>query len=324
MTKAQAPSPAKPATPSSSATGPAKSPLQTAQEAFKKGDFEAVTQLLWKQIENLDRSGMILLIRAHEKRKEWPEVIRASNLMISRKGNDEEALVALGNAQYSLGKQTEAKESLKKALEVNSKYQPAYEALTRIYEKNPYEQRLLYQDMVEAFGPKPEFLTKLCLINTNDGENEQGERVCQEAINKNPTIPDNHVNLGIISKQKGDNEKAQKRLKVAADKFKASEFAQFEMASFYEANKNYVDSYRYYDFCVKADPASERCNLGLGNSGVQVKKFDEALNGYRLACRKSGRKHSGDIRKASYLLRSQKSFDWATKFEELAEKCSFQ
>src|SRR5690606_33977971 len=127
-----------------------------------------------------------------------------------------------------------------------------------IYEKNPYEKRLLYQDMVEIFGPKAEFLTQLCALNANDGENEQGQKSCQQAIAADAKIPENHVYLGVISKQKGDAETAKKLLKAAADRFPSSEFAQYEFASFLETDKAWIDSNKYYERCVRADEKSDR------------------------------------------------------------------
>lgn len=294
---------------------------QLAKELAKTGETEKATRLLWQHVEKLDRAGMLLLIETHETRKEWTDVVRASNLLIAKNQKDEEALTHLGNAHFMRRRIDDAKEALRKALEINKMYQPAYETLGKIYEKNPYEQRLLYQDMVETFGPKAPFLTKLCAINTTDGENEQGEQVCKQAVDADPKVPENHVNLGIIARQKGDSERSEKLLKAAADRFPKSEFAQYENASSLEHAKNYVDAYKYYEGCVGADPASERCLVGLGNTGVQIQKYERAYEAFKTVCRTAGRKYASTVRKASYSINQRKEESWALKFEQLAERC---
>lgn len=294
---------------------------QLARELAKTGESENATRLLWQHVEKLDRAGMILLIQTHQDREEWNDVVRAANLLIAKNQKDEEALTYLGNAQFKRRKIDDAKDALKKALEINKMYQPAYETLGRIYEKNPYEQRLLYQDMVETFGPKPAFLTKLCAINTVDGENEQGQQVCRQAVESDAQIPENHVNLGLIARQKGEPERAEKLLKAAADRFPRSEYAQYENAASLESAKNYVDAYKYYDRCIAADAKSERCLVGLGNTSIQIRKYDRAYEAFKVICRTAGRKYGATVRRAAHSINQRKEESWALKFEQLAERC---
>lgn len=298
--------------------------VQLAEEYHRQGQDDNTTLLLWKQVEKLDANGFMLLMNAHEARKEWNEVIRAANFLLGKNPKNEAALTRLGNAQLQRGRKSDAKEPLKKALEINKAYQPAYDVLIKVYEDNPYEQRLLLQDMVETFGPKITFLTKLCTLNTMDGENEQGEKICTQAIKVDTNVPENHVHLGIIAKQKGEPEKAKTLLQTAADEFPNSEYAQYQYASFVEADKNYVDAYNYFERCLKADMKSERCLMGVGNNGVQLSKFDRSMAAFKLACQKNGRKNAAAVRKAFRLLQQRKEFEWASKFESLTEKCSMQ
>ncbi|RYZ79750.1 MAG: tetratricopeptide repeat protein, partial [Proteobacteria bacterium] len=95
-------------------------------------------------------------------------MMKIATMLVSKNSKDHEAHYLLGTAQFMSKKNTEALESLKTALELNPKYQPAYEKLAEMYQqrKNTYELRILYQDMVEKIGPKSEFLNKLCELNT--------------------------------------------------------------------------------------------------------------------------------------------------------------
>lgn len=301
-----------------------KSTVKQAEDFFSKKEYGKATDLLWKNISSLDRQGFVLLMRAHKEKGEWGEVIRAGNLALSKNGKDEEAMTYLGEAQFRrANKPSEAKETLKKVLEINPKYQPAYEILAQIYEKNPYEQRLLYQDMVEIFGPKASFLSRLCALNTNDGENEQGEKYCQEAIAAAPKTPDNHVYLGIIAKQKGETDKAKKLLKSAANRFSGSEFAQYEAANFLESDKAWIDSNKYYEKCVRADDKSDRCWVGVGNTAIQLRNYNLAVNAFIKACQIAGRKNSPIVRRAVSTVRQRKDLEWSDKLNRVAERCSY-
>lgn len=301
-----------------------KSTLREAEALYKKGDMKEVTALLWKNIDSLDRNGFILLLKAHKKKEEWGEVIRAANLLLSRHPKDEEGMTYLGEAQYRRQKRPdEAKETLNQVLQINRKYQPAYEILALIYENNPYERRLLYQDMIEIFGPKADFLTQLCQLNVEDGENEQGEKYCTQAIEAAPKVPENHVYLGLIAKQKGETDVAKKRLRAAALRFPQSEFAQYEQASFMEAEANWIDAHRFYDVCVKANTKSDRCWVGLGNAAVQLRKYEEAIEAFNKACQIAGRKNAPIVRRAVSTARQRKDLDWSEKIGRVAERCSY-
>lgn len=306
------------------ASAASKSPLKQAEELVAQKDLHGATNLLWKNISQLDRVGLIYLSKLHRDKGEWGEVTRATNIILSKTPRDEEAMTLLGEAQYrKAGKSSEAKETLQKVIEINRKYQPAYEILAQIYEKNPYERRLLYQDMVEVFGPRPAFITQLCALNANDGENEQGTKYCQQGVEISPQTPDNHVYLGIISKQKEEFEAAKKLLKKAAIKFPSSEFAQFEYANILESDKSWLESNQFYERCVSADGKSERCWTGVGNSSLQLRKYNRSLEAFGKSCQISGRKIAPTVRRAASIASQRKDLDWSEKLSRLAEKCSY-
>ncbi len=162
--------------------------VQLAEEFYKKEDYEKATLLLWKHIDKLDRKGLLLLVRAHEKRQEHADMIRALNILIGKDEKDYEAYSLMGNANSIARKSKDALESYKKAIELNSKYEPAYNGLIDLYEKreppNLYELRILYQDMIDNIGARPVYFRKLCEINTLDGTFEPAIESCKMAISK--------------------------------------------------------------------------------------------------------------------------------------------
>jgi tetratricopeptide (TPR) repeat protein len=308
------------------AQSPAKSGadvFSTAEAAFKKGDYNTTTDLLWKSIDKLDRKSMILLAVAHEKKNEASNMIKVATLLTSKDPKDYEGFYLLGAGQLMAKKNTEALESLKTALEINPKYQPAYEKLAQMYEqkKNTYELRILYQDMLEKIGKKAEFYTKLCDINTKDFQEDQAILYCKEAITKDPKVADNYVNLGIVQQQGGNPDEAKKTLKAAADSHSKSEYAQYTYANLLDEQKNYVEASKYYQACAVADEKSARCWNGYAKSSFEIHKYDQALEAFKKAC-KLDRKNAPAFRKATTALRNSKDSTWVKPYETASESCS--
>jgi tetratricopeptide (TPR) repeat protein len=300
--------------------------VQLAEEFYAQKDYEKVTLLLWKQIDKIDRPAILLLARAHEARGETGDMIRALNNLISKNDKDYEAYSLLGNAYVMQKKPKEALENYKLAIESNPKYEPPYNALMKMYETrqppNYYEMRILAQDMVDHIGKRPEYLAKLCEINTNDGTFEAGVASCKEAIQKDAKNADSHVNLGLSMKGMGDDDKAKISLKKAADSFPKSEFAQYSYGHLLEEDKSSIEAMKYFKTGTEADPKSARSWLGLATTSFDIKKYDIALIAYRNAC-KFDKKNAVAFRKATTVLRNSRTSEWVGKFESASENCTF-
>ncbi|MEN0057657.1 MAG: tetratricopeptide repeat protein [Bdellovibrio sp.] len=300
--------------------------VSLADEFYKKGDNEKVTLLLWKHVDKIDRAGFILLAKAHEKRKESAEMVRALNLLLGKNEKDPEALTLMGNALQMQKKTQDALENYKKAIEINSRYEPAYNGLIDLYEKrnppNLYELRILYQDMTEQIGQRPQYLRRLCEINTLDDTYEAAITVCKEALVKDPKTADAHVYLGVAYKATGDDKKAEATLKKAAHDFPKSELAQYHYAKVLEEKKNFVDAMRFFKVGTDADPQAARSWLGLATTSFEIRKYDVSLIAYTKAC-KLDKKNAAAFRKATTTLRNQRNSQWSEKFENASESCTF-
>ncbi len=296
--------------------------LKNAKDLFQKKDFRGATDILWPQVEKLDKEGLLLLARAHKELKEPTEMIRASRLALAKDEKNTEAQTLQGDAFLMQKKITDAKEAFKKAIEWNPRYEPAYKGLSKAYEKNTYELRILYQDMIKVFGDKAEYLSELCRLSALDGDNEEGLTYCNQASIKKSDNSDNYVYLGLIQNQMGDADSAEKTLKKTADKFSQSELAQFQWATFLQNKKNDLEAVTYFERCLKADSESQRCLLGLGNSSAYISKIDRSYEAFNKVCMKGGRKYAAAVRKAVVTIRQQKQATWIRKFEQLAEECA--
>lgn len=300
--------------------------VDLSEELYKKEEYEKVTLLLWKHVDKLDRRGLLLLARAHEKRKEPGEMIRALNVMIGKDDKDHEAHSLMGNAYVMQKKTRDAMESYKRAIELNAKYEPAYEGLVGLYENrdvpNLYELRILFQDMVQSIGPRPHYLRKLCEINTMDGTYEPAVQSCKEAIQKDPKTADAYVYLGIAYKELGQDATAVKTLKKASADFPTSELAQFNYGRLLEDQKNYIEAMKIYKAGTEANAKAARSWLGLATTSFELRKYDISLLAYKNAC-KYDKKNAVAFRRATTVLRNAKNSKWTDQFEVASDNCTF-
>jgi tetratricopeptide (TPR) repeat protein len=308
-----------------------------AQGFFDSEDYEKASALLWENIEKIERQDMLLLIKAHEKRNEQDQILKAIQILLSKRANDAEALTLQGRAYLSKSRQlspAESKrqklpslglESLKKALEADPKYVPAYEEIAKIYDRkdkpNFYELRLVYQDMIEKIGPKHEFFAKLCKIDFLDGVNDPAIESCNKAIQLDDSSPDSHVYLGLVYRQIGENEKGIKILKEAAKKFPKSLFALESYAKSMSEEKNFIEAFKFYEQCLLLNKQTETCLVGAGVAASELQKFEKSLNYLKLACDISY-KNAVVVRRIASQLKTSKLASWLVKFENLANTCS--
>lgn len=316
-------SPPPPATPVS-ASKPVQnlSPLAQAKTHYSSGNFKKASEILWNSIDTLNREGLILLVKCHQKLKEWGEVIKVSKLLIGKDSKDEEAHTYLGQALLMEGKEKEALENFKAATEINAVYQPAIDGLIQIYtkRKNLYELRVIYMDLVKKFGEKADFLNQLCDINTKDASNEEALDFCNRAIKKSPKVAENYVNLALVKQHMGNKEAASVLFKKAADQFPQSLFAQESLAQFLESTQDFIGSYKYYNNCLKIKPDNEACLVGVGISAAQIQKYDESYTILKKACSKN-RNNAIAVRKVLQKLILIKKSSEISRFEALASQC---
>ena len=300
--------------------------VSEAQQAYDQGDLTKATSLWWKQIEKLSRAEMILLAKAHEKKKEPTEMIRVLNILIGKNESDAEAHYLLGNANMLQKKSRQALEAYNTALELNPRYEAAYLAVAEMYEKrtppNFYELRAIYQDMIAKIGDRGKYLAKICEIDALDETFEAAIASCKQAINKDSQRAENYVFLGVAQQHTGDTNAANQTLKRAADRFPKSELAQYHYGKVLEDKKNYPDAMKYYRVGTTADAKSARSWLGLAATSFELQKFDISLEAYKKACRFE-HKNAAAFRKATGVLRNSRNSEWTGRFESAADSCTF-
>lgn len=304
----------------------AQSATKEAEALIAKGDLEKATQHLWKSVDKLQRKDLIFLAQTHEKKKEASEMIRALNLVLAKNASDVEALTLQGKAFALQNKKKDAMEAFKKAVEINNKYEPAYNELIKYYENRnpPYysELRIIVQDMIDNIGARSKYLAKLCEINSKDMTHEDAITSCKAAIAKDNQQPESYIYLGLSYRATDNDIQGIKMLQKTAKDFPKSELAQFSYAKVLEEQKNYLEAMNFYKAGTDAEEMSARCWVGLANTAFEIKKFEVALIAYKKAC-KFDRKFAAAFRKAAANLRISKNAEWTEKFQSSSESCSY-
>lgn len=292
------------------------------QKDLKAKDYQKVINSLSPEVEKLDRVGLFALAKAYSAQKKSEAAIKAYTAALALNTKDVEAKTLIGAEQLVSGKEKEALITLKEALEIKSDFVPAFKLLARIYEKrkNKYELRLLYQDLVEKVGSKPEYLTKLCELTTIDGLYDLSTKYCQQGIEKSPQEAANFVHLGITRKETGKSKEAEEILKNAADKFPQSVKAQNTYASHQVENKNFISAYTYFKKATEAGPKDISSLIGLAQSALEIQKYQESLDAFKRAC-VLDKTTIPTFRRATNTLRNMKIEDWLKKFESQVEQC---
>ena len=244
--------------------------LKQTQALFNKKSYKEVIQQLSPQIEQLDPARLKILGQSYQATEDHDQAIRVFESYLSTKPKDFEVKTLLGGEYLTNKKDKEALATYKDAIELNPKYEPPYLGAAKIYEKrkNKYELRLIYQDLVEQVGEKPEYMKQLCDLTTMDGLLESALEYCKKAKQLKPSEPQNYLNLAIIYKTTGEKELSLKEFSQAADSFPNSIDAQLALADYFHEDKNYPKALLHYQRAAAVDTKNLRALQGEGMNRI--------------------------------------------------------
>ena len=333
--------------PAATATAPAPAPAQNPPLSILKeaetlqkspnGDQLAI-DFLWKNSEKLERPELLLLCKLLVKKKSFKDILKASELALSKNPQDAEFLTFQGKSYMEISKDKKtnekAQESLRAALEANPKFEPAYLILDDFYERidQAYKatnkplrhlqtRRLLFEDMLQKIGEKQLYLAKLCEINMIDGVNEQALKQCKRAVELKKDDIKTQLNLAQVYKQSGEKKESLTILENLLKENPKSVAVLLANGSRMEEEKNYGAAYGHFKTCLEASPTADDCMRGFGAVAASLKKWQESYDSFQKLCKKN-RKWSIDVRKASMAAKDLGALDWQQKFLELSINCN--
>lgn len=310
-----------------------KTRSQLASSYYQSKKFKDVIEILNPYTEQLSIDLYLLLAGSYSETKNFRNEVRILKMVSEKDKNNHNSFFVLGNAYLNLARQESepirkrknfdlAILSLRKSLDLKSNYLPTYDLLlnTFIDIDSKHEARSILNDMLNKFGRRSSYLNDLCRLYSLDGYLNQAIKICREAIQKSKSFPDNFVYLSQSYLDKGDEKASGKFIKIAAKKFKKSEFAQWAAGEFYFKKKNFPVASRYFAAAVKADSTSVRSNLGFAESLFETEKYQKALPFFLNACQKDANARS-HLASAAAKLRLQRKISLSKKFERAKYQC---
>jgi tetratricopeptide (TPR) repeat protein len=295
-----------------------------AEHFIAQKDFASAIDVLKPAMDKLPRRGLLLLADAFHGNKDQLNEIRALELLSSKNDTDYYIKFRLSQAYVRNEKYDQAILRLQEAIKINPRFEGAYDALINVYKKtnNSYELRILLEDMKKLFGPKARVLTELCRVYSIDNYIERAFETCFEATRKSPKTADNHVYYSLALKEREGPQKALKAAKRAAKKFPKSEFALWTAGRLsMEEEKNYLAAFKYFQLGTHADPKAVRSYMDMGIAGLEIEKYQEALDAFLMVCNLD-RTQLPLIRKHTAKIRHEGAGGWSAKFEAGIGRCS--
>lgn len=289
------------------------------------GEYDRAVTHLKEASQDSTPEVLYMLAEAYRGRKDYPSEIRTLEVIIQTNESDARALELLGYAYFNSEDMNKSSQYFRKALAVDPKRRRSYDGLLKVFEarKNRYESRVVYADMVKAFGEDSQAYSGLCRLYTEDNLSESSIESCRKAISIDPKIPDNHVYLGMSYKYLKDMAQAQRILNKAAKSFPDSELALWASAQLADEMKNWESARLYYRKCVKADPRSSRCYKRLAMITFSLKEYQDSLEAFKRACELDRTTYT-EIRNVTSQLRISNDEEWKDKFQDASDKCGMQ
>lgn len=309
-------------------------------EALQKttdGEQKAI-DFLWKNSEKLQRPELLLLTKLLIKKRGFKDILKASEIALSKNPQDAEFLTFQGKSYMEVGKDKKtmekAQESLRAAIEANPKFEPAYLILDDFYARQDAQQkdlkkplrflqtrRQLYEDLIQKIGENQLYQARLCELNMLDGVNEQALKQCKRALELKKDDVKTQINLSQVYKQSGEKKESVALLEKSVKENPKSVALLLALGQQMEEEKNYSSAYGHFKKCLEFDPHDNLCLRGLGAAAVSLKKWQEGFDSFQKLCRKD-RKWSIDVRKASMVAKDLGALDWQQKFLELSLNCN--
>lgn len=295
-----------------------------ALDLMKQEKYEEVISLLKSQADNLDSPSLLILAKAYNKTHDYLNEFRVLSNLVTVDEKNYAAHTAIGFYHIRNKDLKKAGESFRQALGIKKDYRPAYDGLIDVYTQrnNNYELRQIYTDMLNVFGQKSEIISQLCKLHSKENLFETAIEFCNKGIRLQPSNPSNHVYLALVLHSKGDKKQATKILKRAADKFKLSDLAQLSYAEILFKDSNFAVAEKYYSAAMKANPKSPDAARGAAANFIELKKYEEALATFKIACSLDPHNTIKDIRKANNTIRRANLNQWDSKFTAAAENCT--
>jgi tetratricopeptide (TPR) repeat protein len=289
---------------------------------FEQKKWDDVIATLKPFSDGLTTQGLYLLAQSQHEKAYYDDEIQTLKQLVGKSEVDYRAWALLGDAQYAGGKLDTAVPSLRKSLEINPKYRPAYDSLIQIFvkTKSEYEMREILNDMVKNLGESPYTTSQLCRSYFESGFFDQAKEYCEKATKIDKKNSDSVIYLARSYMELQDTQKGLKLLIDASKIYPKSEHVQWTLGNYYLGLNNPSTAFRYFQVAQKNNPKSFRTLKGVAITAFTLEKYDISLQSFQEAC-KLDKSVGPDLRTAVATLRQKQVLTWQSRFQEESARC---
>lgn len=299
----------------------------------KDNRYDKVIELLNPYTDQLGSEGFLLLANAYSQKKDYANEVRVLSILSAREEENYKWHMLLGQAYIKQASEVSVNEKrhaelltsgiqrLRRVMQINKKYKPAFDLLlsTFLNQKSNNEARELLTEGIDKFGKRPELFRELCRLDSQDGFLVQAVEHCGESIKLSPTYPDHFVYLTQALHDQKEEQRAERQIVSAAQKFPQNEFVQWAAGTLFAKKKNFPVASRYFEAAVKAAPNAGRSQAGLAQALFESNQEARALEHFTKACKLEPQTLDAFLAATGRL--KQKQNDLAAKYIAAANTC---
>lgn len=148
---------------------------------------------------------------------------------------------------------------------------------------------------------KPKHYSMKCRYSFEAGFGKNTQEACEEAIEKDPSNPENKIHLGRALVGVGQKEAGHRMLASLGEKFNQSPKALLASAQSFHEEKNFSQAFIHYQKATQHEKALAESFLGLALVAFELRKYGIALKAFTEHCSRTDHLHQ-EFRRASGLL----------------------
>lgn len=295
------------------------------EKLYVKKDYKTLISQYSTQLKELDRNQLYLLAQSYAKLNRYQEAYATFDYMLQKNPTD---LAVLREWALLLTKQKKYKQAIEKlneAIKADPNYELAYvtlgETILQYKPKNFMELRILYQDMVERFGAKEDYLYKVCLYATQEGQHQEAQTWCQRTLKANPQHALAKVHLGQILADQKEYEKADSYFNKILPDVTHSPEALLQIASYFEQRGQKAKAFEVLAHAKNSFKSHVEYQIRCASLACSLGFIQECYESFELACHAEPKSVLA-LKKVKNFVKSSNNKTWVERFYNLETHCA--
>jgi tetratricopeptide (TPR) repeat protein len=182
------------------------------ESLYQTRQFQSIVREYGAKVLELQRPEQYLLAQSYLNLGNKKMAIRIFEIMIEKHPKDGPAYRKLAEIYRQDKKYKQSIEQLNLAIKMNPHYEAAYldlaQTILEFKPRNRFESRAIFEEMVEKFGKKPEYMEKICDLASKEGQHQIAEKACSQSLELTPNNSTALIAMGHLIRDKMEYQKA--------------------------------------------------------------------------------------------------------------------